>query len=69
MNPPRVYVFPILNPPPSSLLIPSLWVVPVIINTNTLTGFVVLHLSEVQPSDQNKIKKKIQISNFKIPLG
>lgn len=40
-----------------------------IINTNTLTGFVVLHLSEVEPSDQNKIKKKIQISNFKIPLG
>lgn len=40
-----------------------------IINTNTVTGFVVLHLSEVELSDQNKIKEKIQIFNFKIPLG
>lgn len=34
-------------------------------NINTITGFAVLHLSEVEPSDQDKIKKKIQISNSK----
>ena len=28
MNPPRVYMCSIPNPPPSSLPVPSLWVVP-----------------------------------------
>lgn len=39
------------------------------INTNTVTGFVVLHLrSRAFRSKQNQ-KEKIQIFNFKIPLG